>query len=412
MARQQQMGRQPRPGARPRPRIRLQDVAGRRRAAAIARAWPAAVSLILMLLAGPLHAAVGQPSDPSLCVSITRFGAQSNGGDATAAIQSAINAAKSTARKCVYVPAGTYRMTRFRVEDGVRVVGDGDLSVLFAPNPANRQLVLAGSGGGVYRLKLLTHGTQRTDNNEAIWIDGRASHFVIDSVSIDGGNGAGIITFGGSYGRITRNRVSNTKADSIHMSGGAHHVYIAGNRVRNSGDDMIGVVTYQSQPVVNHEILIENNDLADQPWGRGISVVGGERITIRNNRITRSSDAGVYIAAEDSWNTRGGRNILVTRNRIDQAPHAYAWHGHRSIDVFSFNGFWVEDVALTYNAISNAPNGPIRVRPRNTRNIGCAGNTINGAPVSADHCTGNVGTVTGASVTARLLGGYTVPLPR
>ena len=113
------------------------------------------------------------------------------------------------------------------------------------------------------------------------------------------------------------------------MSGGAHHIYIAGNKVWNSGDDMIGVVTYQAQPVNTHEILLENNDLSNQPWGRGISVVGGERITIRNNKITKSSDAGVYIAAEDSWNTRGGRNILVTRNRIDQAPHAYAWHGHR-----------------------------------------------------------------------------------
>ena len=196
MARQQEMNPpHHRSAAGPDGRGRLRNIARRWLTTAIAPARAAMLTVIAMTTAGAAQAsAVGQPGDPSLCVNITRHGARSNGADATAAIQSAVTAAKSTSRRCVYVPAGTYKMTRFRLEDGIKLVGDGHYSVLFAPNPANRQLVLAGSGAGIYRLKLLTYGTHRTDNNEAIWIDGRASNFVIDSVSIDGGNGAGIIT--------------------------------------------------------------------------------------------------------------------------------------------------------------------------------------------------------------------------
>jgi parallel beta-helix repeat protein len=80
-----------------------------------------------------------------------------------------------------------------------------------------------------YSLKLYTVGKERTDDDEGVWIDEHATNFVIDDVTIDGGNGPGIITYGGSWGRITNNRVSNTKSDSIHISGGAHHIYIASN---------------------------------------------------------------------------------------------------------------------------------------------------------------------------------------
>ena len=336
--------------------------------------------------------------------SITEYGAQSNGGDATAAINNAINAAKNRLVKSIHVPSGTFKITGINIDGGVKMIGNRDASVLFAPNPANRQVKLAGSGAGIYSLKILTYGTNRTNDNEGIWIDYGANNFVIDDVTIDGGNGPGIITYGGNYGRITSNRVMNAKSNSIHMSGGAHHIYIAGDIVRNSGDDMIAVVTYAYHPVNTNQILIANNDVDYQPWGRGVTIVSGENVTIRNNKVKRSSDAGIYIAAKSSWATRGIKNVLVEKNTLDRTPNADPEHGQSSILVYSDNSFLINGVALKYNKITNAVNGALRVQPRNVSNVSCIGNTLDGAGVSAQNCNGNPGSVSGTSVTPGLLG--------
>lgn len=368
---------------------------------------------IAMLLGSPVPgtaAAPGQPTNTAACVSILKFGAKS-GQYATTALRQAVLAAKSTSEQCVFVPVGTFKVTRFTVDDGVKLIGTGDSSVLYAPDPADRQLNLVGSGSGVYRLKLLTQGTQRTNDNEGILIDGAATNFVIDNVTIDGGNGPGIITFGGSYGRITNNRVFNTLSDAIHLSGGANYIYVAGNTVRNSGDDMIAVVTYDYQPINSYEILIENNDLANQKWGRGITVVGGERVTIRNNRITASSDAGIYIAAESSWSTRGVDNVKVQNNRLDRCPMAHPEHGQSSILVYADNSFWIKNVLLDANTITNSPTEPLRVESHNVQNVVCANNTYNGTSVTTNNCSGNASVIEGTSVTSAILGGTTVPLP-
>jgi parallel beta-helix repeat protein len=188
-------------------------------------------------------------------------------------------------------------------------------------------------------------------------------------------------------------------------------IYIAGNKVRNSGDDMIAVVTYAYHPVNTYEILIENNDVADQPWGRGISVVGGENITIRDNRISRSSDAGIYIAAESSWATRGVKNVVVQGNTISKCPDAHQEHGQASILVYSDNRFRIEDVLLDGNAITDSPTEPMRVERRHTSNIACHANTDDGEAIVPENCGGDTAIITGSSVTGALLGGTTVGLP-
>jgi parallel beta-helix repeat protein len=390
------------------------DVRPVRRAAPLL--WMAIPFLLTTLcvsgLGRPARAdAPGKPADKAACVPIARYGARSNGTDATRAIQRAIDAAKTDGARCVYVPAGTYSISKITIDGGVKMIGDGDASVLHAPNPANRQVKLAGSGAGLYSLKIYTVGKKRTNDDEGVWIEEDATNFVIDDVTIDGGSGPGIITYAGSWGRITNNRVSNTKSDSIHISGGAHHIYIAGNMVRNSGDDMIAVVTYAYHPVNTYEILIENNDVADQPWGRGISVVGGENVTIRNNRISRSSDAGIYIAAESSWATRGVENVVVRGNSISACPDAHEEHGQASILVYSDNKFRIENVLLDGNAITDTPTEPIRVEPRHTSNIACRGNTEDGKEIAPSDCGGDAESITGSSVTGALLGGDTVPPP-
>ena len=66
-----------------------------------------------MLVLFSFHAAAketpGLPSNSGNYISIADFGAKPNGSDATRAITAAIEKAKTTTSKCVYVPAGYYQ---------------------------------------------------------------------------------------------------------------------------------------------------------------------------------------------------------------------------------------------------------------------------------------------------------------
>jgi hypothetical protein len=112
--------------------------------------------------------------------------------------------------------------------------------------------------------------------------------------------------------------VRNTLADAIHITNGAHTGVVVRNVVRASQDDMIAVVGYgKGQGPRN--ILIAHNDVAGNPWGRGIAIVGGRDITVRDNAIRDViSGAGVLVAREGVWNTDGSSNIVVERNLLER----------------------------------------------------------------------------------------------
>jgi hypothetical protein len=110
---------------------------------------------------------------------------------------------------------------------------------------------------------------------------------------------------------------------------------ILNNVVRETGDDMIGVVSYTSstRPIspatvlsswntrvdsyLVRNVLIAGNQLGGQYWGRGISVVGGQRITISRNTIDNVPlAAGVFVAREAGYQTFGVENVLIESNLI------------------------------------------------------------------------------------------------
>ena len=198
-------------------------------------------TLAITLPGGSIAAAgvPGKPLDKTACVQLP----SATTSDMTKTVQSYFDKARANPSHCLYIRPGNYYITKLQIGSGIAVIGDGDTSVLYAKNPANRQITV-GSNSGVYDLKIYTKGTMRTNDNEALWLDDTASNLVVDNVTVDGGNGPGIMTYGAQYARITNNRLSNIKADSIHLNGNAQHIYVAGNKVRNSGDDMVAVVKY------------------------------------------------------------------------------------------------------------------------------------------------------------------------
>jgi hypothetical protein len=366
--------------------------------------WLLIVSGIIAGFSCRPYAQTPKPDDHGR-ISIVDYGAVPDGRtDSTTAITAAVRAAKAQ-RRSVFVPPGTFIHGSFSL-DSVGMSGAGATSILVAPDPKNSNIYLRGHRSSLQNLTLKVHSSGRDHSNFVIYVD-RARDFLIEAVEVDGGNAGGIYNFGGSDGRIIRNQIQNTLADAIHNTDGAHGIIIADNTVRHAGDDMIAVVSYSNERIV-HNILIENNDLMDSASSRGISVVGGEDVTIQGNTVARTSCcAGIYLASEAFWKTHAVRNVVV-RNNLLSDNSGSTWHG--AIMMFADQRS-VHDIRVEHNIIINARHAAVRllgnvanvtlidnslIRPADEGIAGggtttyCVGNTLNHVPTGETACGGSI----------------------
>jgi Pectate lyase superfamily protein/Chitobiase/beta-hexosaminidase C-terminal domain len=357
---------------------------------------------------------------PSGMLSITSYGAVSGGPDATNAIKAAIQAAQAQS-KAVLVPPGTYSHGKFTLA-GVSMYGAGRSSILVGKSDTNSQITISGGGVTLSNLTSQFPSTRRDSKNWNIFVNQGAHNFRIDSVVVNGGNAGGIINYHSSNGLITNNTVENTLADGIYTTSGSNAIIVAHNTVRNAGDDDISNVSYADDSLgVVHNNLDIDNDVANNSNGRGISVVGGQNITIQDNSIANTTCcAGIYLADEPSYNTLPVRNIVVTGNYLTgnsgrtnhPAILVYAGQGtvsevlikgnsvnksvHDAMGVRSVGG-QVSNISFIENALEGPAEGSIT---GTGNNIYCSANTLHGAPVTSSTCNGqNNFPVTGSSLT-------------
>ena len=171
---------------------------------------------------------------------------------------------------------------------------------------------------------------------------------------IERGKAGGIqIDTGSGPGTITHNVISDTNADGIHMTNGAHSILVEGNRTLRVGDDGVAVVSPRSGKIV-WGIVARNNVIRDSTHGRGISVVGGRGVLYENNTIENIVGGGacVYIAQEESYATFGSHAVLVRRNTMRNCPQNDS-AGHGSIMVFSDGYEPNSDLVFSRNLIVN-----------------------------------------------------------
>lgn len=136
---------------------------------------------------------------------------------------------------------------------------------------------------------------------------------------------------------IAKNVVSRTLADGIHMTLGSRNGRVLQNTVQQTGDDQIAVVSYanggnavlgsaaamkndwdaQKKYRFAHNILVAGNSLSAPYWGRGMSVIGGERVTLARNKLDNMPlTAGILVAREAVYQTYGSKNVLIEGNTL------------------------------------------------------------------------------------------------
>ncbi|AFQ50804.1 hypothetical protein GEM_4414 [Burkholderia cepacia GG4] len=269
-------------------------------------------------------------------------------------------------QRLVFAP-GRYVVGRSLIVRQPHVVLSGYGATLIATVPDDQTIEMRGDGTTIVGFRLTGTGTARltTPGSTKVEVTGRGVQ-VLDNV-IDGGAGAGIFVFGGADVAIVGNDVLATLADGIHMTHGAHNVLVQGNVVRGTGDDMIAVVSYRSERVLTRNVLITGNSLEGNPWGRGITVVGGADVTIANNIVRNVQvSSGILVAQEDSNGTSGASDIRIEHNVIAEIQTATGRTDVRpvtqqaAIEVSTWSGA-VTRVTVTGNRVSNARFDGIRL---------------------------------------------------
>jgi hypothetical protein len=318
--------------------------------------------------------------------SVAEFGAAPNdSGDDTLAIQRALDALKTG--QTLTFPAGRYLTSRRLL---IRVPGsvlDGRGAHLHATNPDDQALIIQADDVTVRSFFLTAVTTVRrgapwhariavyAENADGTRKTLRRSVIQDNTITHDGdpgspgANGAstgGIMLLHAEGFLVAGNTVVRTLADGIHVTSGSRNGRILKNTVRETGDDMIAVVSYAGNgsaalgsaaalrsnwtarvdSQLNRNILIADNKLSGQYWGRGISVVGGKDVTIRRNTLDNIPlAAGILVAREAVYESFGVDNVLIEGNTLtnlqNQAPPydvggKFASHprtGHGAVEV-------------------------------------------------------------------------------
>ncbi|MCA8271110.1 right-handed parallel beta-helix repeat-containing protein [Burkholderia sp. AU30280] len=269
-------------------------------------------------------------------------------------------------QRLVFAP-GRYTVGRSLIVRRPRVVLWGYGATLMASRPDDQTIEMRGDGTTLIGFRLKGTGATRLATRESTKVEVTGQDVqVLDNV-IDGGASAGIFVFGGTGVAIVGNEVLSTLADGIHMTHGARNVLVQGNVVRDTGDDMIAVVSYQGDGALSSNVLITRNSLEGNTWGRGITVVGGADVTISNNIVRNVQvSSGILVAQEDSFQTYGASGIRVENNVIADIQTASGRTDPRpltqqaAIEVSTWSGA-VTQVAVVGNRVSQARFDGIRL---------------------------------------------------
>ncbi|MDE1173247.1 MAG: right-handed parallel beta-helix repeat-containing protein [Parvibaculaceae bacterium] len=276
----------------------------------------------------------------------------------------------------IYFPPGTYRHGRMLRIAAPNIILFSEKAVLQPFNPEDSSIRLDGDNDMMigFRLTMPPYAGRSSKYSTVRILIGGTGNYVLNN-KIDGSRSAGIASAGAQHFTISGNIVSGTSADGIHMTHGSRYGLVSRNIVSNTGDDLIAVVSYRSdndaKPLpISSDILIANNVVGPNSWGRGISVAGGERITIENNLIKdNATAAGILIAQERAYHTYGASDITVTGNTVVNnqqfdAPPGKSQAGHSALQIAADReeNLTVSDVRFINNRVINARYGAFSIR--------------------------------------------------
>lgn len=281
--------------------------------------------------------------------------ARCNGGDDTAGLEAALHALRSG--DTLVIPAGTtcrHSGVLSVTTPGVHITGPG---TLLATNEQNSSIWIDADdvlvdGELTLKISSVSRRWEAYEQAKLRLVSGRTGIIVRD-VTIDGSAAAGVYIGGAVHFLLDHVQVLNTRADGIHMTGGAHDGVVQNATVRNSGDDGIAIVSYQSNPEICHDIQVIGPTVQSTAWGRGISVIGGKNVTYTDLLVDSTNAAAIYIAQESSFKTSSVNNVKILGGRLTNSNTNMNVDQGAVLVYASQAGYSVTDVTMSDIAITD-----------------------------------------------------------
>ncbi|MER5322320.1 right-handed parallel beta-helix repeat-containing protein [Streptosporangium roseum] len=302
-------------------------------------------------------------------------------GDGITDDTEAITAALASGRTVMFPAGKTFKVSQLLLTDleDVTLYGYGATIV---GSDVTSAVVRAVGGTGINLFGLTVKhqaATVRNGSGYGIFLDGAADVTIRDCEVSDTAS-AGLYLDGVTGGAVEACCVTGTLSDGIHITGGSSGLRVAGCRTHTTGDDGIAVVSYQSDSGPCHDIKITGGNIVYRSRARGISCVGGEDVSITDNLIRETTAAGVYIASETSWATRGATAITVSGNRI-KAANTYDTPTIEQASIMVVcqdPAYPIRDVTISSNKIHGGGHRMINVSGAGTADVTITDNRLYG----------------------------------
>lgn len=185
-----------------------------------------------------------------------------------------------------------------------------------------------------------------------------AEDVVLRDVTMLGAKRGGVRMYGASNVLVEGACVYRPHSDGIHIVHGSQDVTVRNSQVIESGDDCISVVTYDRDkyPQTVSNVLIQNNS-CEGSRTRGLSVIGGENVSIIGNEVHDTLAAGILLYPSPRHNTHPVRSIKIEENVLDGAGLRGDVCGNCGDIVANDPNHMVEEVSIGANRINVRPPG-------------------------------------------------------
>jgi hypothetical protein len=349
-------------------------------------AWTVIDLVDFQQVAGPAD----QPDDS---VSVVEFGADPRGvRDSADAFDRAIQEAKAQG-ETVYIPAGTFQVSRHIVVDGVTIEGAGSWWSIVKGHqvtlttPAPDGSVHTGVGfygkyaadGGSHNVHLANFAIEgdvreRVDTDQVNGIGGALSDSTIDGLYIHHTK-VGIWLDGPMNNLTIKNTViADQIADGINFHQGVTNSRVENSLIRNTGDDGLAMWSQKvgGQPgIENANNVFDHNTIQIPSLANGIAIYGGRDNTVSNNIVADpvregsglhagsrfgSTPFAGYLRFTDNTTVRAGSFELNWRIGLG-AIWLYALEGSLTADIEVAGDNFLQS---TYNAILIVSDFPVR----------------------------------------------------
>ncbi|MEV6116090.1 glycosyl hydrolase family 28-related protein [Streptomyces sp. NPDC052109] len=325
-------------------------------------------------------------ADPS-AANVLAFGADPSGRrDSADAIDKAIAFAGRAHRK-VYIPPGTYQVSRHIIVDDITIEGAGSWYTIIkghqvtlaAPAPDGSVHTGVGfygkdaSAGGSHHVHLSGFAIEgdvreRIDTDQVNGIGGALSDSTIEGLYIHHTKVG--MWFDGPMSnlRITGNQIADQIADGINFHTGVTDSLVSNNFIRNTGDDGLAMWSEKTEDARD---VFDHNTVQTPVLANGIALYGGTDNTISGNLVADPirEGSGIQVGSRFGAEAFTGHLWITDNTTVRAGTYELNWNiGLGAIWFYALEKDIGADVEVvgdsfldnTYNAVMFVADWPVK----------------------------------------------------